>query len=95
MAECRKNGVDCPCFYECEEEGLAANGVGWETVAVNGIRVVKARPGTARGKRVMERFAFYCLAKPTGKKIAHKASWTGTTPKWCPLGRGEENNDEK
>lgn len=92
MAECMKNGATCECFYECKQEGLAANGAGWETVNINGVRVVKARPGMARSKRTMEQFCFYCLAKPTGKKIANKASWTGTTPKWCPLGRGGEEN---
>lgn len=96
MAECRKNGVDCPCFYECVKDGLVPHGAGWETIEVDGKEVIRARPAEARGrKRTMERFCFYCLAKTTGKKIGNKASWTGTTPIWCPLGRGEEDCREQ
>ena len=61
MAECRKDGVDCPHFYKCTEEG--------DTVQ-------------------LQRFCFYCLATPRIKKIGTVASWTGTTPPWCPKGRG-------
>jgi hypothetical protein len=32
----------------------------------------------------MDRFDFYCLATPNGKKIAKGADYTGLTPKWCP-----------
>lgn len=89
MAECRKNGVDCPCFYECKESGLTANGAGWEDIEADGEKIIRARPGKARGqKRAMDQYCFYCLARPTGKKIGHKARWTGTTPNWCPRGRG-------
>ena len=89
MAECLKNGKACPAFYECKQEGLAANGKGWETIPMGNKAVTIARPGTAREKqRNMQIFCYYCLACPTGRKIENKAQWTGTTPKWCPLGRG-------
>lgn len=39
------------------------------------------------GKK-LQRFCFYCLATPRIKKIGTVASWTGTTPPWCPKGRG-------
>ena len=38
------------------------------------------------GKK-LQRFCFYCLATPRIKKIGTVASWTGTTPPWCPKGR--------
>lgn len=88
MAECLKNGQHCPAFYECKSEGLAANGGGWETFRIGNKMVTVVRPSTARGKRTMQMFCYYCRATPTGKKIGSKAQWTGTTPKWCPLGRG-------
>ena len=66
MAECRKDGVVCPDFYKCTEEG---------DIVQNS------------GKKLL-RFCFYCLATPRIKKIGTVASWTGTTPPWCPKGRG-------
>lgn len=89
MAECMKNGVTCPCFYKCTQEGLQPSGRGWETIEVDGEKVVRARPGQSMNKkRTMQIFSFYCLAKPSGKKIGTVASWTGSTPPWCPRGRG-------
>ena len=35
----------------------------------------------------LDQFCFYCKATPGVKKIAGMASFTGSTPKWCPLGR--------
>lgn len=69
MAECKKNGVTCPDFYQCREEGDMVGGTG----------------------KKLDRFCFYCLGTPRFKKIGHMASWTGTTPAWCPRGRGEGN----
>lgn len=66
MAECRKDGVDCPDFYKCTEEGDIVQNSG----------------------KKLQRFCFYCLATPHIKKIGTVASWTGTTPPWCPKGRG-------
>lgn len=78
----------CPAFYEVYSEGRAATGGGWETKNIDGRNVICCRPGKARaGQKPMDRFCFYCLAMPRGKKIGSKASWTGRTPKWCPLGR--------
>lgn len=39
------------------------------------------------GKK-LQQFSFYCMATPRIKKIGTIASWTGSTPPWCPLGRG-------
>ena len=41
--------------------------------------------GTSMKK--LDQFCFYCKATPGVKKIAGMASCTGSTPKWCPLGR--------
>lgn len=94
MAECLKNGNRCPAFYECKQEGLAANGAGWQTTKIGDKVVTLARPAAARDRqRKLQQFCYYCLATPTGKKIGSKAQWTGTTPKWCPLGRGTEGEN--
>lgn len=45
----------------------------------------------ASGKK-LEQYCFYCLGTPRVRKIGHKASWAGTTPKWCPLGRGVDDD---
>lgn len=42
----------------------------------------------------LEQYCYYCMATPRVKKIGHKASWSGSTPKWCPKGRGSEGGDE-
>lgn len=53
-----------------------------------GMDVICCRPGkTAQQKKPMQKFCFYCLATVKAKKVGHKASWTGRTPIWCPLGR--------
>lgn len=76
----------CPAFFEVEEEGLAAAAGGWEEKMIDGQEVLCCRPAKRISvKRTMDRFCYYCLAKPSGKKIGHKASWTGRTPTWCPL----------
>lgn len=82
-----RNCHDCPAFYECTEDGLNATEGGWVNKKLpEGGTVLCCRPATVRcGKRQMDRFCFYCLATPTGKKIGSKASWTGSTPRWCPL----------
>ena len=81
-----RNCHDCPAFYKCTEEGLSATGGGWADKEIDGQKVNCCIPAHKLGaKRTMERFCFYCLAKPTGKKIGHLASWTGSTPRWCPL----------
>lgn len=43
----------------------------------------------AKGSSIkkLQQFCYYCMGTPGIKKIGHKASWTGNTPKWCPLGR--------
>lgn len=82
---------DCPAFYEVKKDGLNTTGGGWEHKQIEGRRVLCCRPAEGGGKRKMERFCFYCLAKvPVGKKIGHKASWTGRTPTWCPVKEGAE-----
>lgn len=79
---------NCPAFYKCERDGISATGGGYHDVKIDGKKVTICRPGTRLGaKRTMEKYSFYCLACATGKKIATMASWTGRTPKWCPLGR--------
>lgn len=37
----------------------------------------------------LQQFCFYCMATPRIKKIGTVASWTGSTPPWCPRGRGK------
>ena len=81
-----RNCHGCPAFYECTEDGLSPTGGGYKPKEINGEEVICCRPGTRLGaKRTMDRFCYYCLATPTGKKIGSKASWTGSTPRWCPL----------
>lgn len=43
------------------------------------------------GKR-LEQYCFYCMATPRIRKIGHMASWSGSTPKWCPKGRDTERD---
>lgn len=89
-----RNCHGCPAFYECKEDGISATGGGFQTKEINGEDVVCVRPGTRLGiKRTMDRFCFYCLATPNGKKIGSKASWSGSTPRWCPL-RPENKKEE-
>lgn len=38
----------------------------------------------------LQQYSFYCMKTPGVKKIGNLASWTGSTPKWCPLGRDEK-----
>ena len=66
MAECMKDGVDCPDFYNWTDEGDMVQNAG----------------------KTLQRFCLYCLSTPPIKKIGTVASWTGTTPPWCPKGRG-------
>lgn len=46
------------------------------------------------GKK-LQQYCFYCLGTPRIKKIGHLVSWTGTTPIWCPRGRGENDQYAK
>ena len=79
---------ECPAFFEVKEEGLAPTGGGWSNKIIDGKDVICCRPGkTVQKKKHMERFCYYCLATNKSKKIGNKASWTGRTPIWCPLGR--------
>ena len=76
----------CRAFYECRKPHMKAAAGGWEEVQVDGQKVTLCRPGQARrGGREMTQYAYYCLATPTGKKIANMADYTGLVPKWCPL----------
>ena len=78
----------CPAFYEVKHEGMVATAGGWEHLTIDGKQVLCCRPAPQFGaKRIMQLFAYYCRAMQMGKKIGHKASWTGRTPKWCPMGR--------
>ena len=38
----------------------------------------------------LDQHCFYCFKTERVKKVGHVASWTGRTPKWCPLGRDEQ-----
>ncbi len=79
---------ECPAFFEVIEDGLVPTGGGWNNKTIDGKNVICCRPGkTIQKKKFMEKFCFYCLATAKTKKIGHKASWTGRTPIWCPLGR--------
>lgn len=40
----------------------------------------------------LQQYSLYCMATPGVKKIGAVHSWTGSTPKWCPLGRDEKSN---
>lgn len=48
----------------------------------------RMQAGTSLKK--LDQYCFYCKATPGVKKIASMATFTGRTPKWCPLGRTEE-----
>ena len=83
-----RNCRACLAFFEVKEEGLVPTAGGWDTKTIDGKRMNLCRPGkTIQQKKPMQRFCFYCLATVKAKKIGHKASWTGRTPTWCPLGR--------
>lgn len=85
MAQCK----GCPAFYEVTKENVRSTAGGWEKKKIDGKEVVCCRPAVNLGpKKAMDRFCYYCLATPMSKKIGNKASWTGSTPKWCPAGRG-------
>ena len=86
--------IECPAFYRCNEDNLSATAGGKKEMKIDGKDVLLCKPGpVADGKRTMQRFSLYCLAKPSGKKIGTIASWTGRTPVWCPLGRELEEHD--
>ncbi len=79
---------ECPAFFEVKEEGLVPTGSGWRNERIDGKDRILCRPGkTIQQKKYMQRYCYYCLATNHSKKIGHKASWTGRTPVWCPLGR--------
>lgn len=67
---------------------MIPTGGGWSNKMIDSKDVICCRPGkTIQQKKPMQQFCYYCLATVKGKKIGHKASWTGRTPTWCPLGR--------
>ena len=79
---------ECPAFFEVKEDGLVPTGGGWDNKTIDGKEVICCRPGkTVQKKKPMQQFCYYCLATVKAKKIGHKASWTGRTPTWCPIGR--------
>ena len=81
---------ECPAFYECKRDKEVPTGGGWENVTIDGKKVTLCRPGqTIQTKKYMDKYCYYCRASVKGKKIGNKASWTGRTPKWCPLGRDQ------
>ena len=82
---------DCPAFYEVKMDNMVATAGGWVHLNIDGKQVLCCRPAPRlRAKRTMNRFCYYCRAMQMGKKIGNKASWTGRTPKWCPLGREKD-----
>ena len=88
--------LECPAFYKCSGEGISATAGGWEEKRIDDQTINCCRPAKSIGaKRTMTQYCLYCLAMPTGKKIGHLASWTGRTPKWCPLGRELKERHEK
>lgn len=87
--------LECPAFYECDRDNVAATGGGWHKKEIDGKPVTCCRPGESIKKgRKMQRYSFYCLATRSGKKIGSKADWPGRTPKWCPLGREVERAED-
>lgn len=93
MAKCKnyKTGEVCPAFFEVREPGLVPTARGWENKTIDGKDVICCRPGTTiQKKKQMDQFCYFCTATPRAKKIGNKASWTGSTPKWCPVGRDPE-----
>lgn len=85
---------ECPAFYEVREEGVGIARGDWKLKQIDGKDVVCCWPRkTSQPQKPMQQFCYYCMATSKAKKIGHKASWTGRTPKWCPLGRDlpEEN----
>lgn len=80
--------LGCPAFYKCDNEEISATAGGWEERIIDSKPVNCCRPAKdIKAKRTMTQYGLYCLATTSGRKIAHLASWTGRTPKWCPLGR--------
>ena len=86
----------CPAFYKCDDERVSATAGGWEEKTIDNQSVRCCRPAKSiSAKRTMTQYCLYCLATATGKKIGHLASWTGRTPKWCPLGRELKEQHEQ
>ena len=93
MARCvdYKTGERCPAFYEVKTSGVIPTGGGWENRVIDGKDMICCRPGTTvQKKKPMDLYCYYCTATPRSKKIGSKASFSGSTPKWCPLGRGSK-----
>ena len=77
--------MQCPAFYKCDKEGMAATAGGYETKVIDGRNMICCRPAPLWGKkRTMKQYAFYCLATANGKLIAHVHDYTGKVPLWCP-----------
>lgn len=99
MAQCMnyKTGERCPALHECESEseyitGRKSVSINNQNVTIRTTIVGNGKMSDNGGKEAggkLERYCFYCMATKRGKKIGNKASWTGSTPKWCPLGRDE------
>ena len=88
--------LECPAFYKCNEEGISATAGGWEDKTIDNKTVTCCKPAkTIKAKRTMTQFGLYCLATLGGRKIGHLATWTGRTPKWCPLGRDLQEQHEQ
>lgn len=99
MAQCinYKTRERCPAFHECETANEYITGrksveINAQSVPVRTTIIGDGTLSTNDGKEAagkLEQYCYYCMATKRGKKIGHKASWTGNTPKWCPLGRDE------
>lgn len=91
MSRGRNKCLNCEACFKPLQEGLAATAGGWEEKTVGGETMVCCRPGPAGNRKLtMDRFDFYCLAMPKGRKIAKGADYTGLTPKWCPRQEGSK-----
>ena len=94
MAQCikYKTGERCPALHECV--GGDEFTAGYKNEVIDGKDIqIRTAIDTGIAENVcggkLEQYCFYCMATKRGKKIGNKASWTGSTPKWCPLGRDE------
>lgn len=86
---------NCPAFFEVKEDGLIPTGAGWRNETIDGKDIILCRPGkTIQQKKPMDKYCYYCLATIKAKKIGNKASWTGRTPIWCPLGRDVQEEQD-
>lgn len=74
--------LTCPAGWEAEKEDADLSlDSGRGEIILDGRRYPLCIPGEG-GKKKMEPYCYYCQI--AGRKIGHKASWTGLQPKWCP-----------